>query len=214
MEHDLFIEIPWALERDTKPLDNEVKYPEALVRHFLKKYTKKGDKIFDPFAGLGTTLFTSEEMGRIPYGLEANRERFEWVAGQLEHWNNLKHGDSAKLLDFSFPKMDFCITGPPYMPRHHKWNPLYSGDPKKAGYDVYLKRMAYIFSNLKKLMKRNALVIVQADNLTHGKIYTPLLHDLLACVSKNFQPCGETMVRWKNAKPDYPSTTCMIFKNT
>ncbi|MGB0719419.1 MAG: hypothetical protein ACPGRX_03045, partial [Bdellovibrionales bacterium] len=57
------------------------------------------------------------------------------------------------------------ITSPPYMPVHHSWNPLYGGDPAHAGYDRYLSRMAEIFKNLSAIMKRGALVVVQADNL-------------------------------------------------
>ena len=214
MKHDLFISLPWHHERDTSPLENDDKFPESLARYFLQKYTQKGSKVFDPFAGLGTTLFTAEETGRIPYGIEADRQRYEWVAGQLTHWQNLKYGDSAKIPDFNFPKMDFCLTSPPYMPRHHKWNPLFAGDPSKAGYDVYLKRMSFIFSKLQKIMKRNSYVIVQADNLVHGKIHTPLVFDFAQQISKSFTLETEIIVTWENPKPDYSHTHCLVFKNT
>jgi hypothetical protein len=69
----------------------------VLVRYFLQEFTKPGDKVFDPFAGLGTTLFVAEEMRRIPFGIEHDPRRHQWVAGQLKNWANLKYGDSAKL---------------------------------------------------------------------------------------------------------------------
>ena len=65
-----FVTLPYALEREAPPFEgNDIKYPESLVRHFLGRCTKPGDKVFDPFAGLGTTLFVAEEMRRVPFGI-------------------------------------------------------------------------------------------------------------------------------------------------
>ena len=84
-----FIALPYGLEREAPPFEgNDIKYPEALVRHFLKQSTSPGDKVFDPFAGLGTTLFVAEEMRRIPFGVEHDARRHGWVAGQLTRWPN------------------------------------------------------------------------------------------------------------------------------
>ena len=131
-----FITLPYALERAAPPFEgNDIKYPEALVRYFLKEFTSPGDRVFDPFTGLGTTLFVAEEMRRIPFGVEHDARRHQWVAGQLTHWANLVLGDSAKLCSYGFPKMDFAMTSPPFMPRHHRWNPLVAGNPANAGYD-------------------------------------------------------------------------------
>ncbi len=207
------LEIPFVLERPTPPFgDDEIRYPEGLVRHFLKKYTKAGQKVFDPFAGLGTTLFVAEETGRIPFGMEADTKRHAWAAGQLEHWQNLLNGDAAKLATYGFPKMDFCMTSPPYMPKHHKWNPLFAGNPKHNGYDKYLKQMGRIFALTASLMKKNAVVVVQADNLHHGRVYTPLVRDLSLVISRHLKPEDETIVQWGQAKPDYPHTHCLIFR--
>lgn len=207
-----FIELPFDMERHGPAgIDCSDKYPESLVRYFLKNYTKKKDRVFDPFLGFGTTAFVAEEMGRIPYGIEANRERFEWAAGQLDHWQNITHGDAANSATFGFPKMDFCITSPPYMPCHHRWNPLFGGDPKYAGYDVYLKRMGFIFEKIAGLMKKNTLVVVQADNLK-GRRYTPLVRDISHTISKVLRPEAEIILRWINEKPDYPYTHCLVFR--
>lgn len=216
--HKNFITLPWKIERSPPPFgSDEDKCPESLARHFLKEYTKPSDKVFDPFMGLGTTAFVAEETGRIPYGVEADAKRHAWSAGQLENWCNLVHGDSAKLGTYGFPKMDFAITSPPYMPCHHKWNPLYGGDPSKAGYDVYLKRMAHIFKQLAKIMKKNAMIVVQADNL-EGRQYTPLVRDMSLAVSQSFRAQTEILVVWKNRKPDAPYTPpythCLVFKKT
>ena len=207
-----FISVPFKLERDAPPFeDNAIKYPESLVRYFLKAFTKPGDKVLDPFAGLGTTLFVAEDMKRIPYGIESERQKYEWTAGQLEHWQNIIHGDAANIAKFHLPKMDFCMTSPPYMPRHHKWNPLFSGNPAKAGYDVYLRRMKHIFKQIETVMKKGAHIVVQADNL-RGPVYTPLVRDLSLAIEPSFRLDNEITVKWDNPKPDYPNTQCLIFK--
>lgn len=212
MKHKNLITLPWKIEAAPPPFgSDEDKYPESLVRYFLKKYTKTGDKIFDPFMGLGTTAFVAEEMGRVPYGIESDPQRHEWSAGQLENWQNLICGDSGKLNTYGFPKMDFSITSPPYMPIHHKWNPLYGGDPAKAGYPTYLKRMTHIFKQLRSIMKKNSMLVVQVDNI-EGRQYTPLVRDISLAVSKSFRPEAEIIVTWENPKPHYTHTHALIFK--
>jgi len=217
MNHDPFITLPYRLERAPPPFEgNDIKYPESLVRHFLKRYTKPGDKIFDPFSGLGTTLFVAEELKRVPYGIEHDRTRYEWSAGQLEHWDQVIYGDSREMLSYGLPKMDFCMTSPPYMPCHHKWNPLSGGDPAQAGYDHYLAQMTEIFSALRQIMKRGSYIVVQLDNLPgkSGRRFTPLVADLGGAIGAALRQEAETIVAWdkKTAKPDYPHTHCLIFK--
>jgi hypothetical protein len=214
LKYPPFITLPYALERDPPPFEGpEIKYPESLVRYFLDKYTCAGDRVFDPFSGHGTTLFVAEEMHCIPFGFESNRQRFEWVAGQLEHWRNLVHGDSARLLHYGLPKMDFCMTSPPFMPRHHRWNPLFNGDPDKAGYDAYLTQMTYIYEQLSRLLKRNAYAVVQVDNLA-GTVFTPLVWDIGKAIGEVMRLESEIIVSWKMAKKDYPHTHCLVFRNT
>jgi hypothetical protein len=210
--HD-FITLPYRLERAPPPFEpNAIKYPESLVRHFLKEFTKRGDTVFDPFAGLGTTLFVAEGMNRIPYGIEHDSGRQQWVAGQLKHWTNLRHSDAAKIGSLGFPKMDFCITSPPYMPKHHRWNPLFAGNPAKSGYDVYLRRMAFIFGQMKTIMKHNAVFVLQADNLG-GRVYTPLVRDLGLAAEKHFRLDNEIVIAWDHAPKNYSHTRCLIFRN-
>ena len=207
-----FISLPYALERAAPPFEaNAIKSPEVLMRWVLETFTKLGAKVFDPFAGLGTLLFVAEEMKRNPFGIEADPQRYEWVAGQLEHWQQMWLADSADIKKLGLPKMDFCMTSPPYMAITHQWNPLYAGDPAKAGYAAYLKRMRVIFAEVEKVMKKGALVVVQVDNIP-GRSFTPLVRDLSSAISASLTPIGETVVKWENAPKDYSHTRCLVFK--
>jgi hypothetical protein len=156
-------------------------------------------------------LFVAEEMRRIPFGVEHDARRQQWVAGQLEHWPNLVHADSAELTSCGFPKMDFCMTSPPFMPRHHKWNPLCAGNPANAGYDRYLRRMAHIYRQLARIMKRNARIVVQADNVP-GRTFTPLVRDLSTTIGEVFRLETEIVVAWEGGRKDHRHTHCLVFK--
>lgn len=191
---------------------HDIKYPESLVRYFLKKYTKPGDKVFDPFAGLGTTLVVAEEMNRIPYGIEKDRKRYDWVTRQLQNKDNFILGDALNMTEYDFPKFDFSMTSPPYMPKHHKWNPLYAGDTKYAGYDNYLKALGKIYRDLAKFMKKGAYVVVQVDNL-RGKVYTPLAWDIGRVIGDSLKFEGEIILEnmAKNSQ-DLDHTYCLVYK--
>jgi len=207
------VSLPWVLERDAPLFEgNDIKSPEGFYRHIYNQYTKRGDKIFDPFAGMGTSLFVAEEMERTYYGFEAEEEKYEWVAGQLEHWTHLIGDDAARIDKYKLPKMDLIITSPPFMEAHTKWNPLYGGDPKFAGYEKYLKRMAFIFSKCLPLMKKKTQLIIQLDNIKNGKKFTPLISDIAYALKKNFIQTDQVTVLWKKAKPDYTHTQYLAFK--
>lgn len=213
LDYPSYIELEYAQENGVSKNDSsEDKFPECIPRYFIEHFiSKQKAKIFDPFMGHGTTAFVAEECGHVPYGIEADDERHEWAAGQIEHWNNIKCTDALSMNDLGFPKMDLCITSPPFMPANHGWNPLYGGDPEFKGYAQYLKKMAYIFAELKLRMKKGANVIVHVDNI-HGKTFTPLVRDFSILISQSFTPKGETIIKFKNAPEDYPLTRCLIFK--
>jgi DNA modification methylase len=147
------ITLPWKLERAAPPFEgNDIKFPESFARYVIGRFSPKGGKVFDPFAGLGTTLFMAEEMGRTPFGFEMEPNKQEWVAGQLEHWTHHIHDDAFHMDKYNLPKMDLVLTSPPYMPRHHNYNPLFGGDPAKAGYNTYLRRMKSVFKKVSAIM--------------------------------------------------------------
>ena len=193
--------------------DNSDQYPSSLPRYFIENYTKKKQKVFDPFIGFGTTAFVAEDLGRVPYGVEADGERFEWAAGQLEHWQNITNGDAADIVDFDLPKMDLCVTSPPYMMWHDSWNPLYAGDLEHEGYDEYLLRMKDIFRGVRSVMKKNAYVVVHVDNIKHKKGYTPLVRDMSTAISHTLRPAADVVIQWEGAPKGNTLTHCLIFKN-
>ncbi len=215
MIYEDYIELPFIREAEPPTgYANQDQYPESLPRYFIETYTKPKDKVFDPFVGFGTTASVAEELDRIPYGIEADGARFAWAAGKLEHWQNMIHADSADMMEYKLPKMDFCVTSPPWMPAHEKWNPLYGGHPGYKGYDVYLERMAFIFKQVKRVMKKKSLLVVHVQNLQHPRrSFTPLVRDYSNFLSDIFKFESDVIIKWAPADDDYGKYThCLIFK--
>lgn len=182
--------------------------PEALVEYFLKEFTKKGDKIIDPFAGLGTTLFVSEELGREAWGVEIEKKRFDYIKSQIEHKDNIILGDSSKVSISKLPKFDFSFSSPPYR------------SVEEGKYDEYIAKVGEIYSQVAKVMNPGAYVVIEVSNLK-GKEVTMLAWDVAREVSKVLDFRGEVVIGWKGKDSysksgsygyGYDHSYCLIFR--
>ena len=61
-------------------------------------YSKKGDLIFDPFLGTGTTLLSAKSLQRDGIGIELSEEFFLYAKKQLND-NNLFDSSNIKLFN-------------------------------------------------------------------------------------------------------------------
>ena len=165
---------------------SEVRYSNALAKRLILQYSKKGDNVLDPFAGFGTTLVVAQQLGRIGYGVEFEEKRYEYISKHIREPSKIVHGNALKIAQYKFPKMDFCLTSPPYMRSFDRENP-FSNYSKKGSYAQYLRDISAIYRQIKKLMKKDATIIVEIAN-TFGKGYpmTPLAWDVGKELSKIF----------------------------
>jgi hypothetical protein len=208
-----FLVLPNKVESKKPSFERyDIQLPESLIRYFVSRFSKAGDYVLDPFAGLGSTISVCEELARIPFGIESDPKRHAWICSHTAHPNNIILGDSGKISSFGFPKFDFSFTSPPYMPRHHRWNPLCNGNPKHAGYKSYHRRLRQIYKSIGACMKRGAKVVLQVDNLK-GKQVSPLAWDIAETISKVLKFEGEMVIGWDGNKDvDYNHTYCLLFK--
>ena len=63
------------LKKNGKKIHSTQK-PEALLHRIILATTNKGDAIFDPFLGTGTTAVVSKKLGRNYYGIEKDKKYF------------------------------------------------------------------------------------------------------------------------------------------
>src|SRR2546426_24437 len=96
-------------------------FPYMMIERLLKFFTKKGHRVLDPFAGVGSTLKACELNGRAGVGVELSQKWLELARARLEKEaaggknQELVLGDSRTVLKgFNSDSFDFVVTSPPY----------------------------------------------------------------------------------------------------
>ena len=192
--------------------DDDVRYPESLVEYFLEEFTHAGDVILDPFAGFGTTLLVGERMGRVPFGVEIDQDKVNFVRSKLSNSENIIHGDSRLLENIDIPAIDFSITSPPYMTEsNHPMDPFTGYQVKSKGYKTYLRDIRNIYKQLRKHMKPTGMVVVEVSNLKVENQVTTLAWDIGKEISQVLQFHGEVIVCWDKYGYGYDHSYCLVF---
>jgi len=99
-------------------------YPLSLAKHFIEIYSKEGDTILDPFAGVGTTLDAANLLKRNSLGVELNQEFIKLFnkgidikdgTQNTDYQRYMFHGSALNIGKF-VPEntIDFILTSPPY----------------------------------------------------------------------------------------------------
>jgi len=92
------IHIKWAgfigLEKDDGKRIHPTQKPIRLCTHFIKKFSKKENKIIDLFLGSGSTLIACEKTNRICYGMELDTKYCDVI---LERWEQFTGQKAVKL---------------------------------------------------------------------------------------------------------------------
>ncbi|MHA2224867.1 MAG: DNA methyltransferase [Candidatus Hodarchaeales archaeon] len=205
-------ELPLEFQLD----DN--RYTSNLVEHFLNMYTERGDRVIDIFAGFGTTLFVAEDLGRIPFGIEIDEKRYNYIRENLRDTGSVILGNALFLDSYDLPKINFSISSPPYMEKHEKLNPLtlYS---EEGNYKEYLKNLVLIYKKLKKILIPGAYIVIEVSNLKES-VVTTLAWDIGKEISKIFHFHGEIIICWEGNETKegtygygYDHSYCLIFQN-
>jgi DNA modification methylase len=192
----------------------DVRASENMLEFFINEFTEKGQVVFDPFAGFGTTLLVAEEMGRIGYGVEYSKPKADYMHGLLDHPERLIHGDSRHLMDYDLPLFDLCLTSPPYTNENDDENPFVDYRQKGFDYPSYLQEMGRIFSQVAQKLSPSAHVVIEASNLKKKGHVTTLAWDIAREVSKFLRFEGETMICWDKYGYGYNHSYCLVFSKT
>jgi len=192
--------------------NDDVRYSESLVEHFLREFTKEGDVVFDPFAGFGTTLLVAEAMGRIPFGVELDKRRYDYIRSKLKHPESLFQGDARQLALYRVPAFDFSLTSPPYMNRLDTEDALAAYSRPGKGYRAYLKGIRGIYEQIGRMMKPEAHSVIEVSNLKQAGTVTTLAWDIATEVSQVLRFEGEIVVCWDKYGYGYEHSYCLIFR--
>jgi DNA modification methylase len=209
----------WFVHKSSLKKDKEIhpaSYPDALAEGFIKFFTKPGDWVLDPFAGIGSTQVAAKKLDRNSIGIELYGEFTEFAEERLKKQpgnsiNTVYSGDCREVLQELSYKwqngLDFCITSPPY------WCQLSRNDERQKDrkilslkteygddfrdlskildYDEFLNEQEKIFRLIDKIMKIRSYIVVITNNCyRNGRLY-PLAFDTFRSLSKIWTPKDE-----------------------
>jgi excisionase family DNA binding protein len=184
--------------------DHPATFSPTMIEGFVRFFTKKGQKVLDPFCGIGSTLVACKRSGRIGYGIELNKKYHEVCLKRVpEFRENIFNCNAEGLGSLGLPEIDFSISSPPY------WNMLnrstrdfrklrtksnldykYSVDGHDLGniaeYDEFLNRVSNIYLTMYDILKQGGYLIVIVKNVKKGGKLYPLAWDLARSLSKKY----------------------------
>lgn len=143
-------------------------FSQKLADRVIKMYSKKGDLIFDPFLGTGTTLLSAKSLDRKGIGIELTKKFFKIAEEEimtddlLQNEKQLIYKDDCRNLEkyLEDDSIQLTFTSPPYADFIHK-----------------------TIEDRKKVHKKSAIV---NDNNSKSKPYSNLKNDFGNLSYKNF----------------------------
>jgi len=153
-----------------------------IPNQMLKRYTKKGDWVLDPFVGCGTTLIESQRLGRNGIGVELQETVAQKARGLISSEPN-RHNVITEVLTADSAEFDFravlkkhnqkfvqlLIMHPPYFDIIK-----FSNDPRDLSnapsVDKFLEMMRTIVDNASCVLEKGRhFILVIGDKYSKGE---------------------------------------------
>jgi DNA modification methylase len=182
------------------------------VSRLIRFFTKKGEAVLDPFAGVGSTLKACAIEGRKGIGFELNqkyvaltRDRLrKEIKGTTSVNQKIRKGD-ARVLARRLPSdsIDFVVTSPPYWNILHKedhkakqerkarnLDTRYGNDKRDLGnireYSEFVQQLSMILGDCARALKpRKYLAIIVSDFRDKSRFV--MFHADLAAALEQYQ---------------------------
>ena len=194
--------------RKKEVLRHPAKFPETLAQEFIEFFTKRGEIVFDPMVGTGSTLIASLRSGRNSIGIELNptyaaiarqlidEERSKLGGGYSDLQAEVLTGDASKLDEFGLPQFDYVLTSPPYWDmlrargaetqrerrKSKTLDVVYSDDPADLGnisdYEKFLQQLLDIYRKVNGYLKPRGYLTIIVKNIKKGGTIYPLAWDI------------------------------------
>ncbi len=157
--------------------------PSYVIWNLLKRYTREGDLVVDPFCGSGTTLDVARDLNRQARGFDVHPYR-----------PDIENAD-ARHLPLEDASVDFWFADPPYSDNIH-----YSDDPRcigklKASEEAYFEALeACLFEAHRVLRDRRYLAVYICDVFSKREGFVPIGLRVLAMALPLFKPIDHIAV--------------------
>jgi DNA modification methylase len=202
---------------DQRPPDGEetVHFTESLAKTVIDELSATGDLVLDPFAGFGTTLVVAERLGRRACGVELHPQRVERIRRRLRNPEAVICGDARRLGELVDDEVGLVLTSPPYRTRNdHPEDPLAAYEETGGSYDSYLSDIATVLAEATRVMRPGAHVVVNAANLLHDGVLTPLAWDLARVVGAvdGLTFVQDCYLAWDTQPPDISGDYLLVFR--
>ncbi|MEA1987210.1 MAG: DNA methyltransferase [Candidatus Marinimicrobia bacterium] len=153
-----------------------------IPNQFLRRFTKKGEWVLDPFVGSGTTLIEAKRLGRNGIGIDVQKKAIELTKENLKK-DSSKNQVNIKLIEADSIKLDYkkilnevgiqsvqlIILHPPY------WDIIKFSDNKNdlsnaKSIDEFLKLIGKLIDRTFSILdKGRYLAIVISDKYENGE---------------------------------------------
>jgi hypothetical protein len=187
--------------RKSDQVTHPAKYPEQLVSHFVRFFTKEDAWVLDPFAGVGSTLIACKEMNRNCIGIELNLDFIEIANSTLNNFDGnstcqMIPGDAYLAID----QIEQHYSGGKsrggnetvHKEREKDGLPIYYSDLELdigniEDYEEYIERLGQIFDRLNPILKEKAYIVVVVQNMRDvDGFMKPIAWDLAKRLSKTY----------------------------
>ena len=195
---------------------DDVHFPASLARAVIDEYSREGDVVLDPFAGLGTTAVVALAMGRRAIAVELLEDRAALIRRRLgpeAQGAVLVVGDARQLSLLVRGPVDLCLTSPPYMSSvGHPENPLTGYRTRDGDYATYLAGLESVFRQVAELLRPGGRLVVNVADIEHAGHVTPLADDLRTRCSRHLTFRDEIALSWDEPPPSVASDHLLVFE--
>lgn len=183
---DIYTDSLWIIDKRDNSGAHSGSYHGNFVpqipNQLLRRYTKRGDWILDPFMGSGTTLIEAQRLERNSIGIELQRSVAEEAYSRIITEKNQNCcgkvcvGDSRTtdinkiLSSLGIDKVQFVMLHPPY------WDIIKFSDDENdisnsATLDAFLDNLGVVIDNTTKVLEKNRYcAIVIGDKYANSEI--------------------------------------------